>query len=89
MEEKIKSERSELIRKISEENRMHYMNSMLGKEQRILIEKVDEKGMAHGYGEHYLPVTYLTDHPIKNRFQQVILKQVKVPEPLTMLASMV
>jgi len=89
LEEKTKSERSEVIRTISEENRMHYMNSMVGKEQRILIEKVDGKGEARGYGEHYLPVTFQTNQSTKNRFQQVILEKVDTSVPLTMLGSMV
>ena len=88
LEEKIKSERSEVIRKISEENRKHYMNSMVGKEQRILIEKVDGKGEARGYGEHYLPVTFQTNNVTKNRFQKVILEKVDASEPMTMLGSM-
>jgi threonylcarbamoyladenosine tRNA methylthiotransferase MtaB len=88
LEERTKSERSEVIRTISEENRMHYMHSMVGKEQRILIEKVNGKGEAHGYGEHYLPVTFLTNQSTKNRFQQVILEQVDTSEPLTMLGAM-
>jgi threonylcarbamoyladenosine tRNA methylthiotransferase MtaB len=46
--EKIKSERSEVIRKVSEENRMRYMQSMIGKEQLVLIEKVDSMGLAPG-----------------------------------------
>ncbi len=87
--EKIKSERSEVIRALSEENRIEYMNSMLGKKQRVLIEKVDSKGVAHGYGEHYLPVTFQTDDPANNRFQQVFLEQVDASESPSMLGSMV
>lgn len=76
LEERIKTERSEIIRKISEENRINYMNSMLGKEQRVLVEKVDSNGMAHGYGEHYIPVTFQTDNQNRNRFEKVLLNQV-------------
>ena len=89
LEERIKSERSEVIRTISEENRMLYMNSMLGKQQRVLIEKVDAQGVAHGYGEHYLPVVFQADNSSKNRFHQVNLEQVDTSEPLTMLGSTV
>ena len=85
--EKLKSERSEVIRLISEENRIHYMNSMLGKEQRVLIEKVDRSGMAHGYGEHYLPVYFPTNDDTKNRFQQVLLKKVHASESPAILGS--
>ncbi|MCK4990093.1 MAG: tRNA (N(6)-L-threonylcarbamoyladenosine(37)-C(2))-methylthiotransferase MtaB [Bacteroidales bacterium] len=88
-EERIKSHRSEVIRKISEENRIQYMNSMTGKEQRVLIEKVDRKGMAHGYGEHYLPVSFPTVDPAKNRFQRVILDKVDATDPPAMTGSIV
>jgi len=73
VEEKVKTERSELIRKISESNRLAYMDSMLKKTQRILVEKVDPGGMAHGYGEHYLPLRYPTADPARNRFEHVVL----------------
>ncbi len=89
LEERIKTERSEVIRQISEENRMDYMRTMLQKKQRILIEKVDRKGIAHGYGEHYLPVTFPTDDPTKNRFQQVMLNGIGSSEPPTMIGSMI
>jgi threonylcarbamoyladenosine tRNA methylthiotransferase MtaB len=89
LEEKIKSERSEVIRKISDENKLRYMNSMLNKKQKVLIEKVDRKNMAHGYGEHYLPVTFPTDNQEKNLFQNVLLNGVQPAEPPGMIASAV
>lgn len=81
LEEKVKTRRSEVIRMISEENRIRYMQSMVGKLQRVLIEKVDRKGMAFGYGEHYLPVSFPVTDPARNRFQAVILREVEVSDP--------
>ena len=78
--EKIKSERSEVIRKISEENRIRYMQSMIGKEQQVLIEKLDRKGTAHGYGEHYLPVQFPSSDGTRNIFRKVKLKKVETSE---------
>ncbi len=75
--EKVKSERSEVIRKISQENRIQYMQSMTGKAQRVLIEKVDRKGMAHGYGEHYLPVKFPACDGNRNSFRKVRLEKVE------------
>jgi len=89
VEEKMKSDRSDMIRNISEENRINYMNSMLGQEQRVLIEKVNRNGMAHGYGEHYLPVFFPTVDHTKNRFQLVVLEQVNASESPTILGSLV
>jgi threonylcarbamoyladenosine tRNA methylthiotransferase MtaB len=81
IEERIKADRSEVIRQISEENRLTYMESMLGKTQRVLIEKVTGKGVAQGYGEHYLPVQFSTPHRTKNTFQNVMLEKVNPAEP--------
>jgi threonylcarbamoyladenosine tRNA methylthiotransferase MtaB len=80
LEERIKSERSEVIRSVSEENRLLYMDTMTGKEQRVLIEKVDRKGVAHGYGEHYLPVQFPASDGTRNIFRKVKLKKVESAE---------
>jgi len=76
VEERIKSERSELVRKLTEENRISYMESMIGKQERVLVERVDGKGMARGYGEHYLPVHFPTADQGRNRFEDVLLEKV-------------
>ena len=68
IEELIKAERSEIIRQISEVNRLDYMSSMIGKTERVLIEKVNDQGMAQGYGEHYLPIQFSTPLSTKNSF---------------------
>lgn len=86
VEEGIKAERSEIIRQISEENRRQYMNSMLGKTQRVLIEKINSRGMAQGYGEHYLPVQFSTPVRSKNIFRNVVLEKVKTENNPLLLA---
>jgi threonylcarbamoyladenosine tRNA methylthiotransferase MtaB len=55
--EPIKQERSEVIRKISDENKFAYRNSFIGKTQDVLIEKVNGS-IGNGYGEHYIPVEF-------------------------------
>lgn len=87
IEERIKAERSEVIRQISEENRLLYMESMLGKTQRVLIEKVNKKGVAQGYGEHYLPIQFSTADRTKNVFRDVILDKVNPGDPSIIMAS--
>lgn len=77
----IKTERSEVIRRISESNRMAFMKSMVGKTQRVLIEKIDRDGVAHGFGEHYLPVAFESDSRNTNRFQKVILHDLIDSDP--------
>lgn len=80
IDELIKSQRAEAIRLISEKNRLLYMDEMAGKTERVLIEKVDQNGIAHGYGEHYLPVAFATTSRIKNIFQDVLLEKVDPAE---------
>ena len=75
--ERIKSERSEVIREISEKNRLLYMDQICGMEERVLIEKVDRKGMASGYGEHYLPVKFHAPESVRNTFHKVSLDRVE------------
>jgi threonylcarbamoyladenosine tRNA methylthiotransferase MtaB len=53
---------------------------MTGKEQRVLIEKVGEKGLAQGYGEHYLPVKFQAPDSSRNVFRKVRLEKVEAAE---------
>ncbi len=69
--DKVKNDRSEIIRELSNGMRKQYLESFIRKEQEVLIEKVDSKGFASGYGEHYVPVTFRTDQHEKNTFQKV------------------
>ncbi len=69
--EKIKTERSRIIREISLENKRAYYRSMLGSTQEVLIEK-EGKNFSMGYGQHYLPVT-LTERVKNNTMVKVLL----------------
>jgi len=53
---KIKTERSEIIRKVSEKMRENFRRGFIGKEQVVLVEKINNSGFATGYGENYIPV---------------------------------
>lgn len=85
--ERVKSERGERIRHISERSRLEYMESMTGKWQRVLIEKVDSEGMASGYGEHYLPVRFPAGDGTRNSFRSVTLERVIPSDPPLMKGS--
>ena len=89
LEEKIKNQRSERVRKQAEENRLSYMQSMLGKSQRVLVERVDGLGLARGYGEHYLPVNFLTERQDRNWFTELTLDGIEPGESPTMKASVI
>lgn len=81
LDEKIKAERSEAIRLISKENRILYMESMIGKTQRVLIEKISKQGVAHGYGEHYLPMDFKTASSTPNVFRDVMPEHILASDP--------
>jgi threonylcarbamoyladenosine tRNA methylthiotransferase MtaB len=55
--EKVKNARSLQVRELSEENKLRYYQSLIGKTQRVLIEKVT-KTKASGYGDLYVPVEF-------------------------------
>jgi len=87
VQERIKAERSELVRQVSEESRMEYMTSMLGHTQRVLIEKVKQSGIAQGYGEHYLPIQFPTPLQTKNVFREVKLEKIESGDAPFLLAT--
>ena len=69
--EKIKNQRSAVIRDISEANKIAYHQKFIGQSQRVLIEKINAKGIAKGYGEHYIPVEFKAIDSSKNSFVDV------------------
>lgn len=71
VDEKTKSERSEVIRKLANVSKYNYRKSFIGQTQRVLIEKINKKRFATGYGEHYIPVVIETIGLSKNEFYTV------------------
>ena len=69
----IKTERSARIRQLSEDNRESYLSRFIGQEETVLIETIDEKQIAQGYGEHYVPVHFPGKELQKNTFHRVTL----------------
>ena len=56
--EKTKTQRSARIREIAEQNKRKYRSTFIGKQQNVLVEKIDEDGFASGYGDHYVYVKF-------------------------------
>ncbi len=56
--EKVKTRRSAIVREVAEKNKRKYRSSFIGKQQTVLVEKIDGNGTASGYGEHYIPVKF-------------------------------
>ena len=74
--EPIKAERSEVMRQISMENKIKYFKMMQGQNQRMLIERIDSKGIARGYGENYLPIVARAIGIDKNTFINIKLGEI-------------
>ena len=74
--EKIKTERSAVIRNISAENKKRYFEHMIGKPQIMLIERVKTDGIALGYGENYIPMRLKAKDLEKNTFLNVIVDNI-------------
>jgi threonylcarbamoyladenosine tRNA methylthiotransferase MtaB len=55
--EKVKTERSEIIRVMGYYNKRRYRASFIGKTAEVLVEKTGS-GYARGYGEHFVPVSF-------------------------------
>ena len=77
--EHVKSERSEAMRAISLENKHKYFELLKGKTQRMLIERIDSKGIARGYGENYIPIQIQGEGLEKNTFVEVTLEEIFNP----------
>lgn len=73
--EKEKTRRSELVRKLSDDMKLEYRRSFIGKEQTVLVEQFDEDGFATGYGEHYVPVIIRKEGLQRNEFYKVKLTE--------------
>ncbi|MFU8843298.1 MAG: tRNA (N(6)-L-threonylcarbamoyladenosine(37)-C(2))-methylthiotransferase MtaB [Bacteroidales bacterium] len=72
--DQIKNERSTLIRDLAEKNKRIYRSSFIGKTQRVLVEKIDQRNYAGGYGEHYIPVKFRTnDKSSLKNFMDVLI----------------
>ncbi len=69
--EKLKTRRSEAVRLLADEMKREYRRSFIGKTQTVLVEKIDDKGFASGFGEHYVPVRIEESGLERNRFYKV------------------
>lgn len=79
--EKIKNERSARLREISEQSKQKYRSGFIGKTQTVLVEKIDKKGFAMGYGQNYIPVKFKAlNKDIYNQFINVMITEIEEGE---------
>lgn len=76
VDEKEKNRRSEIVRILSEKTRLKHRNKFIGKQQRVLVQKINDNGFATGYGEHYLPVIIEETGLKTNSFYNVTIKNI-------------
>ncbi|PKQ61479.1 tRNA (N(6)-L-threonylcarbamoyladenosine(37)-C(2))-methylthiotransferase MtaB [Labilibaculum manganireducens] len=76
VDERIKTERSEVLRNLSDEIKVNYRKSFIGKTQSVLVEKIDGN-IANGYGEHYIPVQFTGENIEKNQFYKVKITDIE------------
>jgi threonylcarbamoyladenosine tRNA methylthiotransferase MtaB len=70
--ETIKNERSVLVRQLSNEIKREYYQSLVGRTQNVLVEKL-MKNKASGYGDLYVPVEFQATNIQKNTVHAVKL----------------
>jgi threonylcarbamoyladenosine tRNA methylthiotransferase MtaB len=86
--EKIKTERSVAIRELAENNKQKYRSSFKGKAQNVLVEKINSKGIASGYGEYYVPIKFIADTDTRLKdFRNVEIIGIEDKEDPSILAT--
>ncbi len=80
--EKTKNDRSEIIRKISDDNKLAYRKSLISKTQRVLIERIAGEGHAKGYGEHYVPVKFDGVGCTTNTFMNIMISDIDINDKM-------
>jgi threonylcarbamoyladenosine tRNA methylthiotransferase MtaB len=72
--EKTKQQRSLIMREIASANKQQYRQLFVGKQQTVLVEKVNKNGIAKGYGQHYVPVEFKSSLQHNNFFSTITIK---------------
>jgi len=86
--EKLKTERSEILRGIAENSKLEYRSQFIGKTQRVLVENINGN-IAKGYGEHYIPVQFESDDIKKNTFYNVLIKDIDKEKDGLLIGSVI
>ncbi len=89
IDEKEKNRRGEIIRNISEETRLNHRKKFIGKQQRVLVQKILENGYARGFGEHYLPVIIQATGLSTNTFYDTHITEIIENDEPTLLGQLI
>ena len=74
--EKVKNERSKMVRDLAEVNKLKYYQTFVGSEQLVLTENRKNKAIA-GYGQSYIPVELETENIAPNTFVKSVIEKVE------------
>ena len=86
--EKVKNQRSAIIRELGEKHKRIYRSGLIGKTQRVLVEKIARRGYATGYGEHYSPVRFKADKNTRLKdFREVLITGLENGEDPNLIAE--
>ena len=77
IDKKIKFERSEYLRKLSDFKKADYYSKHLGQSHRVLLEKVNSDDSVNGFTENYIKVKIENAGQITNSIQSVQLNEYK------------
>jgi threonylcarbamoyladenosine tRNA methylthiotransferase MtaB len=72
--EKVKQQRSLVVRELALANQLAYRKLFVQKQQIVLVEKITGNGLAKGYGQHYIPVEFRSERSDTNYFEHVTIK---------------
>ncbi|MDE5421694.1 tRNA (N(6)-L-threonylcarbamoyladenosine(37)-C(2))-methylthiotransferase MtaB [Ancylomarina sp. DW003] len=84
--EKLKTERSEVLRGIAEESKLKYRSQFVGKTQRVLVENINGN-VAKGYGEHYIPVQFEAENIKTNTFYDILVTDINNEKDVVLIGK--
>jgi len=85
--EKVKTERSKLVREIADENKEQYYKTFIGKEQTVLTEKVSKNGIVKGYGQHFIPLSFKSEITQANSFAKVLINSIDKGKDIKLIGT--
>jgi threonylcarbamoyladenosine tRNA methylthiotransferase MtaB len=83
----IKKKRSEIIRNLSEINKISYYKTFIGQKQCVLTESRVKRKLLQGYGENYVPIIINNENIIANEFYDVRIKELQVNDKLVLIGE--
>jgi len=69
--ENVKNERSKIIHELSLQHKIANRAQLVGKKQRMLVEKFNSGSYSTGYGEHFVPIILNSNKDLSNHFVDV------------------